>query len=111
MLTQAMENKVSVKNHPNPKLNITDKLKAEYVQIAYDNRYIIVKQNTFGTMWVEIVKVADPELAKILIEALVKDIKDMKKQKTVFNNLTKFWSDIVIYDNLLDKDAENDGIK
>lgn len=103
--------KVTVKNHPNPKLNISDKLKVEYVQIAYDNRYIVVKQNTFGTMWEDIVKVADTQIGKVMVEALVKDIKDVKKQKAVATKLIKFWNDIINYDIILDNEAENDGIK
>lgn len=100
--------KVFVKNHPNPKFRISDKLKVEYVQMAYDNRYIIVKQNTFGTMWVDIVKVADSSIGKAILESLVNNIGDIKKQKLGFNKLSKFWENIKVYDEILDNDAESD---
>ena len=97
-----------IKNHPNPKFRISDKLKVEYVQMAYDDRFIIVKQNTFGTMWVDIVKVADISLGKVIVESLVNNIEDIKKQKLITTKLSKFWENITIYDEILENDAEND---
>ena len=101
------QKKVNIKNHPNPKLNITEKLKVEYVQLSYDNRYIIVKQNTFGTMWAEIVKVADLHMGKVFIEALVADIKDKKKKETALKKLYYFWNNIKKYNEVLDLETEN----
>jgi hypothetical protein len=94
---------VKVKGHPCPKFTM-GKLKVEYVQISYDNRYVTVKQNDWGTNQAEIVKVADKHLARILVNALVNDAKDHKDLVKFNKKLDKFFEDIKIYDEILDSD-------
>lgn len=105
MSIMQMNKKVFIKNHPNPKINITDKIKVEYVQIAYDNRYIIVNQKD-GTRWFEVAKVSDFNIGKLLVESLVNDIKDNNQKQIVQNDLIKFWGNIKKYNEVLDLDNE-----
>lgn len=100
-----MNKKLFIKNHPNPKINITENIKIEYVQIAYDDRYIIVNQKD-GTRWFEVAKVSDFDIGKILVEALVNDIKDNNKKEIVQKDLIKFWINVKQYDEILDIDNE-----
>jgi hypothetical protein len=123
---------VKIKGYRNPKITITDTLKVEYVQVAYDNRYVVIKQNTsgthgeqitydnryvvikqntHGTHWEQIAKVADSSIREIFINALVNEIKDNKKQKSIKTKLVKFWNDVKEYDEKLNAEAEQDGFK
>lgn len=101
-----MNKKIFIKNHPNPKINITENIKIEYVQIAYDDRYIIVNKKD-GTRWFEVAKVSDFNIGKILVKALVNDIKDNNKKQIITNDLINFWINVKKYNEVLDLDNEN----
>ena len=94
---------VKIKGHPCPKFTMW-KFKVEYVQISYDNRYVTVKENDWGTHQAEIVKVADMHLARVLLNALVNDAKDHKSLAKFNKKLENFFEDIKVYDKILDSD-------
>lgn len=92
--------KVAVKNKKVPKLKMRN-LTVNYVQVAYDNRYIIVNNNPWGNFNEVIMKMADKDMAKVVLESLMATYDSKGKE-----NLDKFWQDVSNYDVLLDAECE-----
>lgn len=101
---------VSVKGTKRPSFvfgssNTLIQFRVSYIQIAYDNRYVVVEHkggNTGG--WSTLIQTSDNGLAAVMIQNLIDTYVPAKLRAAANTRLSKFWVNVTAYDKALDDD-------
>lgn len=95
--------KVKIPGHPNPVLKLGKYVVIEFVQVAYDDRYILIRKNDYGTHWANLAKISKSEekLCRTIVKAFVLEYPEVTERK-----LQNFWKKVEAYNLILDSEDE-----